>query len=113
MKLRFDYNNMMADVIGDRGIDAGKLGENAGKIGAAFEDVLANCGKGWQEYAPYDKIIASAGATKLPQSLVEQLKEGGILVLPLNNHLMKYKKEKGILIEEKGMSCSFVDFVGS
>lgn len=70
-------------------------------------------GKGWQEYAPYDKIIASAGASKLPQSLVEQLKEGGILVLPLNNHLMKYKKENGKLIEEKGVSCSFVDFVGS
>ena len=70
-------------------------------------------GKGWSEYAPYDKIIASAGAKRLPQSLVEQLKEGGILVLPLNNNLMKYKKEQGKLIEEKGMACSFVDFVGS
>lgn len=70
-------------------------------------------GKGWQEYGPYDKIIASAGATKLPQSLVEQLKDGGILVLPLNNNLMKYKKEQGVLIEEKGPRCSFVDFVGS
>lgn len=70
-------------------------------------------GKGWREYAPYDKIIASAGATKLPQSLVEQLKDGGILVLPLNNNLMKYKKENDKLIEEKGASCSFVDFVGS
>ncbi len=70
-------------------------------------------GKGWGEYAPYDKIIASAGARQLPQSLVEQLKEGGILVLPLNNNLMKYKKEQGKLVEEKGMACSFVDFVGS
>ena len=70
-------------------------------------------GKGWKEYAPYDKIIASAGATRLPQSLAEQLKEGGILVLPLNNNLMKYKKVNGSLIEEKGMACSFVDFVGS
>ena len=70
-------------------------------------------GKGWKEHAPYDKIIASAGAKKLPQSLVEQLKEGGILVLPLNNNLMKYKKEQGVLIEEKGKPCQFVDFVGS
>ena len=69
-------------------------------------------GKGWKDYAPYDKIIASAGAKKLPQSLVEQLKEGGILV-PLNNNLMKYKKEQGVLIEEKGKPCQFVDFVGS
>lgn len=70
-------------------------------------------GKGWAEHAPYDKIIASAGAKKLPQSLVDQLKEGGILVLPLNNNLMKYKKEQGKLIEEKGKPCQFVDFVGS
>ena len=70
-------------------------------------------GKGWKEHGPYDKIIASAGAKKLPQSLVEQLKEGGILVLPLNNNLMKYKKEQGVLIEEKGKPCQFVDFVGS
>ncbi|MDE7314802.1 MAG: protein-L-isoaspartate(D-aspartate) O-methyltransferase [Mucispirillum sp.] len=70
-------------------------------------------GKGWLEYAPYDKIIASAGAKRLPQSLLEQLKDGGILVLPLNNSLMKYKKEQGRLTEEKGRDCSFVDFVGS
>ncbi len=69
--------------------------------------------KGWQEYGPYSKIIASAGATKLPKSLVEQLAEGGILVIPVNNFLMKYKKEKEILKEEKGMAVSFVDFIGS
>ncbi len=70
-------------------------------------------GKGWVEYAPFNKIIASAGATKLPSSLIEQLKDDGILVIPLNGNLMKYKKENGKLIEEKGMSVSFVDFVGS
>ncbi len=69
--------------------------------------------KGWQEYAPFNKIIASAGATKLPQALKDQLKEGGILVLPLNNVLMKYKKVNGTLLEERGMAVSFVDFVGS
>ena len=70
-------------------------------------------GKGWQDYAPYNKIIASAGATKVPQCLIEQLQEGGILVIPVNSVLMKYKKENGNLIEEKGMAVSFVDFVGS
>ena len=70
-------------------------------------------GKGWKDYAPYDKIIASAGAKKLPQSLVEQLKKGGILVLPLKNNVKKYKKEQGILREKKGKAYQFVDFVGS
>ena len=69
--------------------------------------------KGWKEFAPYNKIIASAKATKLPVDLVEQLAENGILLIPINNTLMKYKKENGNIIEEKGIPVSFVDFVGS
>lgn len=68
---------------------------------------------GWQEHAPFDKIIASAGATRVPEKLIEQLAEGGILVIPVKNTLMKYTKENGQLKEERGKSVSFVDFVGS
>lgn len=68
---------------------------------------------GWEDFAPYDKIIASAGATKIPQNLLHQLKDNGILVLPLNGNLVKIKKVNNEFIQEVGPACQFVDFVGS
>jgi protein-L-isoaspartate(D-aspartate) O-methyltransferase len=38
---------------------------------------------GWEENAPYDAIIVTAAPDHLPQSLVQQLVEGGILVIPI------------------------------
>jgi protein-L-isoaspartate(D-aspartate) O-methyltransferase len=38
---------------------------------------------GWREYAPYDAILVSAGAPELPAPLVEQLADGGTLLIPL------------------------------
>jgi protein-L-isoaspartate(D-aspartate) O-methyltransferase len=39
--------------------------------------------RGWIEHAPYDKILVTAGAERRPPALLEQLKPGGRLVLPL------------------------------
>lgn len=41
---------------------------------------------GWEENAPYDKIIVTAGAPDIPNHLVEQLKVGGKLVIPVGDH---------------------------
>jgi protein-L-isoaspartate(D-aspartate) O-methyltransferase len=38
---------------------------------------------GWSEFAPYDRIIVTAGAPDIPPSLVKQLGEGGVLVVPI------------------------------
>ena len=38
---------------------------------------------GWREYAPYDAILVSAGAPEIPAPLVEQLADGGTLLIPL------------------------------
>ena len=38
---------------------------------------------GWPEYAPFDRILFSASAKEIPLNLIEQLEEGGIMVLPL------------------------------
>jgi protein-L-isoaspartate(D-aspartate) O-methyltransferase len=38
---------------------------------------------GWEEYAPYDAIIVTAAPDHVPQSLVEQLKDGGRMVIPV------------------------------
>lgn len=48
--------------------------------------VLGDGSKGFPENAPYDKIIVTAGAPKVPQSLVEQLKVGGILIIPVGDN---------------------------
>jgi protein-L-isoaspartate(D-aspartate) O-methyltransferase len=38
---------------------------------------------GWPEHAPFDRIIVTAGATHVPQPLVQQLKAGGRMVIPM------------------------------
>ncbi|MDR1757371.1 MAG: protein-L-isoaspartate(D-aspartate) O-methyltransferase [Bacteroidales bacterium] len=48
--------------------------------------VFLRCGdgfKGWSMYAPYDKIIITCGAPEIPTALLDQLKIGGIMVIPL------------------------------
>ncbi|MBI2266357.1 MAG: protein-L-isoaspartate(D-aspartate) O-methyltransferase [Armatimonadetes bacterium] len=41
--------------------------------------------KGWEEHAPFDAIIVTAAPLEIPQKLVEQLKDGGRMVLPLGD----------------------------
>ncbi len=40
---------------------------------------------GWSEFAPYDGIIVTAGAPEVPQPLLDQLKDDGILVIPIGD----------------------------
>lgn len=47
---------------------------------------------GFSEHSPYDKILVSAEAQDLPQELLEQLKIGGIIVIPIKNTLYKIEK---------------------
>ena len=71
--------------------------------------------KGWIQYAPYDRILFSASAKSIPPKLIEQLKEGGILVAPMQKEakqvITRYKKIHGTLREEVLETCSFVPVV--
>ena len=50
MNLRFDYNNMMTDAVGDKGICPCVFDKNAEAIKKAHKSVMDNRGKGWQEW---------------------------------------------------------------
>lgn len=72
--------------------------------------------KGWQEESPFDAIVVTAGAPEIPNVLVEQLVEGGRLVVPVGNQhtqeLVKiYREEKNIHQKNLG-GCRFVKLVG-
>jgi len=71
---------------------------------------------GWKEYEPFDAIIVTAGAPKVPQTLKDQLSEGGRLVIPVGNRfsqeLVKVTRKKGSFIQENLGGCRFVDLVG-
>ncbi len=59
-----------------------KLIEKLGlRIAARFGDGTI----GWEEFAPFDKIIVTAGAPEVPQKLLKQLKVGGRLVIPVGD----------------------------
>lgn len=71
---------------------------------------------GWKEFSPYNAIIVTAGAPKIPQPLVEQLAEGGRMVIPVGSSFSQMltlveKTPEGIrTIEVCG--CVFVPLVG-
>ena len=44
---------------------------------------------GWPEAAPYDRILVSAAARKLPDALVAQLKPGGVMVIPVRGTMLR------------------------
>jgi len=67
---------------------------------------------GWIENSPFDKIIITAGHTVVPDELVTQLKEGGLIVMPLNEKITVIKKiDNSLKILESDKECKFVNFV--
>ena len=79
------------------------------------EILCADGRKGWPEGAPYDAIVVAAAAEEIPPALVEQLKEGGRLVIPvggrLGQSLQTSRKRRGKIETEELCRCVFVPLV--
>ena len=77
---------------------------------------LGDGSKGLPAKAPFDKIIVTAGAPVVPQSLLDQLKEGGILVIPVGDRekqtMLVIRKINGKLIKEEYENFAFVPLLG-
>jgi protein-L-isoaspartate(D-aspartate) O-methyltransferase len=67
--------------------------------------------------APFDRILVTAGAPDVPQSLVEQLAMGGRLVVPVGRPgmqmLVRVDRRPGRIVETPGLACRFVKLVGA
>lgn len=74
---------------------------------------------GWPAHAPFDSIIVTAAASAIPPPLIEQLRPGGKLVIPLGERyfgqdlLLISKDEKGRITEKRVLPVAFVPLIGS
>jgi protein-L-isoaspartate(D-aspartate) O-methyltransferase len=72
---------------------------------------------GWAKYAPYDSILVGAAAPGVPDALVEQLKTGGRLLIPVGDRNQQQltlvrKTEDGATEQETVTACVFVPLIG-
>jgi protein-L-isoaspartate(D-aspartate) O-methyltransferase len=91
--------------------------ENLERLGVFNVNLVVGDGtKGHPEQAPYQAIIVTAGAPSLPQPLLDQLAQGGRLVIPVGSAgmqtLMRVTRKDGELVKEDLGGCRFVPLTG-
>jgi protein-L-isoaspartate(D-aspartate) O-methyltransferase len=73
--------------------------------------------QGWPGEAPFDRVIVTAGAPTMPVSLVEQLREGGSMVIPVGGEteqeLLLVRRGQGRVTRERICACVFVKLRGA
>ena len=82
-----------------------------------YDNVSCRCGDGyhgWPEHAPFDGILVTAAAPSIPIPLLEQLKPGARLVIPVGQPygyqelILVHKQEDGAIHEESVLGVAFV-----
>ena len=72
---------------------------------------------GWRAHAPYDAILVSAASPKVPQPLIDQLADGGKLVIPLGGmeeqQLVMFTRQGTELVRESILPVRFVPLLGT
>ncbi len=85
-----------------------------------YKNIMLNTGDGtigWEEFAPFDKIVVSASAEFVPEPLIKQLKSPGKLVMPVGPRISQKllvieKTAKGEVLEKEICGCVFVPLIG-
>jgi len=72
--------------------------------------------KGWPEKAPFNAVIVTCAPEKIPRPLIDQLAEGGRMIIPVGEKrsiqkLVLLKKEKGMIIKKAVMNVLFVPMI--
>ena len=89
--------------------------------GLGYTNVVIRTGdghQGWPEEAPFDRILGAAAATEVPSDLVDQLADGGIMVLPIERplgwqELQVLRKRDGRMSTESTLPVRFVPMIRS
>ncbi len=99
-----------------------ELAEKAKKrlLALGYDNVsfqVADGSQGWEEFAPYDRIMVTAAAAKAPAKLIQQLKPGGKMIIPIgpsyNQELFMITKKDNNQIERTSLGdVRFVEFKG-
>jgi len=84
-----------------------------------YDNVQVMCGdgyQGWPEHAPFDAIIVTAAPDHIPQPLVDQLKHGGRMIIPVGEWFQELvlitKDKKGTIKKESVIPVRFVPMTG-
>jgi protein-L-isoaspartate(D-aspartate) O-methyltransferase len=84
-----------------------------------YENIVFKVGdgsRGWSQHAPFDRIIVTAGAPAVPQTLLGQLADGGVMVIPTGDRarqvLEVYHKSGGQTTKQEMGGVVFVPLVG-
>jgi protein-L-isoaspartate(D-aspartate) O-methyltransferase len=97
---------------------AARARETLSRLGFANVDVReANGTLGLPEEAPFDGIVVTAGAEALPETYLQQLADGGRVVIPIGSHsygqtLYRYTRKQGELFVEDLGGFAFVPLIG-
>jgi protein-L-isoaspartate(D-aspartate) O-methyltransferase len=85
-----------------------------------YHNVVMRCSDGtagWPDQGPFDAIIVTAGAPDVPEKLLDQLVEGGRMVVPVGNQhsqdLIKFYKDKAGIHKSNLGGCRFVKLIGA
>ncbi len=118
---------LLAELVGSEGtvttvdIDPEVTGRASDLLGEAgysrVNVVLADAEAGVAEYAPYDRIIVTAGAWDIPAVWVEQLADGGRIIVPLRMRglirSLALERDGNHLVSRSAMVCGFVKMQGA
>ena len=96
---------------------ASAAGERLVALGFARVRVRVGDGSlGWQEFAPYARVLAAAAAPHVPRALLEQLGDGGVLVIPVGSArsqcLEVWRRRRNGFLHERYDACRFVPLIG-